>query len=174
MIEDYQSTDLGLSDPGEPEKNWITAVAVTFFGLQSVAQLLVSTYFLIRVWPQDNTITGDVHQIKFVLIAGAFGACVGILSDYRRYMFRAFKPKYLDVGRVFQAFWAYIVRAFLGAGAALAFYAALRAGLIALVDANIDKGLNPWGTAGISILVGMFGGLAIERLWSSAQALIGK
>lgn len=171
----YQDDDnSGLSNSGKRHGQWITAIAVSFFGLQAVLQLVLCAFLLIQIWPSGDSIRGSVDQVIFVMVAGAFGQSVAVVSDFLRYLFRAYKPENLNVGRAFQAFWAFLVRVFLGAGIALMFYAALRAGLIALVETNVEAGLNPWGTAGISMLSGMFGGFALERLSSSAQAMIGK
>jgi hypothetical protein len=173
-MSDYDNNNEIESPRSKKERQWITAAGVSFFGFQAIFQLVLCAHLLSKVWPVDGKITNDVDQLIFVLIAGAFGGSVGVISDYRKWMFRAFKPENLDMSRAFQGFWAYLVRIFQGAGAALAFYVALRAGLIALVDTNLAVGLNPWGTAGISVLAGMFGGLAVDRLWSSAQSLVGK
>lgn len=115
------------------------------------------------------------EQLVFVLVAGSFGGAVGVLADYSRSIFRVFKPQdpYL-LNATVQGFWMFFVRVCLGGGGALAFYLAFRAGLIALCEMKLETGLNPWGTAGLSIITGMFGGLVIERLWSTAQALVGK
>ena len=100
---------------------------------------------------------------------------MGVLADYSRCIFRLFKPTdpYL-LNMAVKGFWMFLVRVCLGAGAALAFYLAIRAGLIALGETRLDSGFNPWGTAGLSAIAGMFGGLVIERLWSTAQSLIGR
>lgn len=169
-----EAEDMGSDRKQEPF-NWPVAVSVSFFGIQTIAQLAVTTKLLIRVWPGDGTLRGDVDQLVFVLVAGSFGGAVGVLADYSRCIFRLFKPTdpYL-LNMAVKGFWMFLVRVCLGAGAALAFYLAIRAGLIALGETRLDSGFNPWGTAGLSAIAGMFGGLVIERLWSTAQSLIGR
>jgi len=171
--EDSERAEVGGTGRKQEPLNWPVAVSVTFFGIQTVAQLAVTASLLIRVWPPDGTLRGDVDQLVFVLVAGCFGGAVGVLADYRRSIYRLFRPSPYLLNMAVKGFWMFLVRVCLGGGAALAFYLALRAGLIALGE-TMDSGFNPWGTAGISAVAGMFGGLVIERLWSTAQTLIGK
>lgn len=105
------------------------------------------------------TITHDQVLLLGVLTAGALGGCIHVATSFSDYVGNA----------QYRARWEYwyVMRPFIGACLATAFYFLLRGGLLSLASpaaANPQQSPSFYGVTAIAFLVGMFSKQATDKL----------
>ena len=140
---------------------------------------LIAIYIIFSIWPgaapinENRTISlffgllslnldAELTLILVAISAGVIGAFIQSLGSIAKHRAQN------DLGAVWSAW--YLTRSFLGAGLALAIYLVLRAGFINMsADA---ASISLFGTAGISVICGMFTDKATEKLKEVANTLL--
>jgi hypothetical protein len=110
-----------------------------------------------------TTFDPDVTLITMVMLVGALGSLVG---GSRRFLAGAGDD---DLTRRDE--WSYLVRTSQGAALALIVYFTLRGGYL---GQDQSAGVNPYGVAALSALVGLFSRHAVSKLTDVFDTLFGK
>jgi hypothetical protein len=160
------------------QKDWIWAVVVTVLALAAFALLIV---MLFNIW--DAAISTDAgtrtvdlvfgtasvdmsREVALLVLAAALGAMGGLIHLAQSLV------AYVG-NRSFRSRWVtwYIARPMVGAGMALVFYLAIRAGFLNLGDNAEDQAINVYGVAAVALLAGIFAKQAATKLQSVFKAL---
>ncbi|MGR9044610.1 MAG: hypothetical protein ACU83N_04895 [Gammaproteobacteria bacterium] len=116
-----------------------------------------------RRWRKDISLLGvsfrihdEARMLLIVLLGGALGAMIHAIQSFIQFVgFRKFITSWV---------WWYVMRAPIGGTLALAFYFALRGGLLAGGGAGVAEQLSIAGVASLSTLVGLFTEQAVKKL----------
>ena len=137
-------------------------------------------YAIFQFWPLQNQPKGVAQGVYFfvwqipistemsllavVALAGALGGQVHALRSFAWYVGnRRLKVSWLV---------RYFLTPFVAASLALVFYFVMRAGFFP--TNSTTQNINVYGFAGMAGLVGLFSGMAVEKLRRMAQELLGK
>jgi hypothetical protein len=118
----------------------------------------------VEFFSQEIAISIELRLLAVVVFAGALGGQIHALRSFASYVGnRKLKVSWLV---------RYFLTPFVAASLALVFYFVIRAGFFTANTTNQD--MNVYGFTGLAGLVGMFSGMAIEKLRSLAEQLLGK
>lgn len=116
--------------------------------------IVKDSFSLFGFFEINQDISYEVRIILLVLIAGALGSNIHATTSFITYVGNnELKLSWL---------WWYIFRPFIGSSLAILFYFLIRVGL--LTAYNNSEGMNIFGIAGISGLIGMFSKQAVDKL----------
>ena len=102
----------------------------------------------------DFTVSHEVRIILLVIIAGALGSFIHVISSFVEYVgSKKFRGSWT---------WWYFLRPFSGSVLALIFYLIIRGGLLSTQIAGTD--LSRFGVTGLAGLIGLFSKQAIDKL----------